>query len=91
MPPYLLVHNTDHLAAAMLSVRPLSRTELKKKLHETDLTWEVAERTVLDCERLGFVNDPETAEFYVRSMRNRGDGSKKIKMKQFHKIKNPNL
>lgn len=54
---------------------------MKKKLHEKELTWEVAERTVLDCERLGFVNDPETAESYVRSMRNRGDGSKKIKMK----------
>lgn len=69
------------MAAAMLSVRPLSRAELKKKLHDKELTWETAEQTVLDCERLGFVNDPETAESYVRSMRNRGDGSKKIKTK----------
>ena len=69
------------LAAMMLSVRPLSRIELKKKLHDKELSWEVAEQTVLECERLGFVNDPETAESYVRSMRNRGDGSRKIKMK----------
>ena len=53
------------LAAMMLSVRPLSRAELKKKLHDKDLSWEVAEKTVLDCERLGFVNDPETAEAYI--------------------------
>ena len=69
------------LAAMMLSVRPLSRAELKKKLHDKDLSWEVAENTVLECERLGFVNDPDTAESYVRSMRNRGDGSRKIRMK----------
>ena len=69
------------IAAAMLSVRPLSRAELKKKLHDKDLDWAVAERTVLECERLGFVNDPDTAESYVRSMRNRGDGSRKIRMK----------
>lgn len=69
------------LAAMMLSVRPLSRAELKKKLHDKELSWEVAEKTVLDCERLGFVNDPETAEAYIRSMRNRGDGSRKIRMK----------
>ena len=67
------------LAAMMLSVRPLSRAELKKKLHEKELTWEIAEQTVLECERLGFVNDPDTAEAYVRSMRNRGDGSRKIR------------
>ena len=65
----------------MLSVRPLSRAELKKKLHDKELSWEIAEKTVLDCERLGFVNDPDTAESYVRSMRNRGDGSRKIRMK----------
>ena len=69
------------LAAMMLSVRPLSRAELKKKLHDKELSWEVAENTVLECERLGFVNDPDTAESYVRSMRNRGDGSRKIRMK----------
>ena len=69
------------IAAAMLSVRPLSRAELKKKLHDKDLTWAVAEQTVLECERLGFVNDPDTAESYVRSMRNRGDGTRKIRMK----------
>ena len=51
----------------MLSVRPLSRAELKKKLHDKELSWEVAEKTVLDCERLGFVNDPETAESAQRS------------------------
>jgi SOS response regulatory protein OraA/RecX len=69
------------IAAAMLSVRPLSRAELKRKLHDKDLTWETAEQTVSECERLGFINDPDTAESYVRSMRNRGDGSRKIKMK----------
>lgn len=69
------------LAAMMLSARPLSRAELKRKLHDKELTWEVAENTVLECERLGFVNDPDTAESYVRSMRNRGDGSRKIRMK----------
>ena len=69
------------LAARMLSVRPLSHAELKKKLHDKDLTWEVAEKAVLECERLGFVNDPDTAESYVRSMRNRGNGSRKIRMK----------
>lgn len=69
------------IAAAMLSVRPLSRAELKRKLHEKEISWENAEKTVLECERFGFINDPETAESYVRSMRNRGDGSKKIRMK----------
>lgn len=69
------------LAAMMLSVRPLSRAELKRKLHDKELSWEVAENTVLECERLGFINDPDTAESYVRSMRNRGDGSRKIRMK----------
>lgn len=69
------------LAAMMLSVRPLSRAELKKKLHDKELSWETAEKTVLECERLGFINDPDTAESYIRSMRNRGDGSRKIRMK----------
>ena len=69
------------IAASLLSARPLSRAELKKKLHDRELSWTVAEQTVLDCERLGFINDPDTAESYVRSMRNRGDGARKIRMK----------
>jgi len=68
-------------AARILMQRPLSRAALKKKLHDREISWKEAEATAQECERLGFLNDAETAQNQVRSMRNGGDGSRKIRMK----------
>ncbi len=68
-------------AAKLLSMRPLARLELKRKLADKGFSWAVAESTAAECERLGFLNDSQTAESAIAMMRSRGDGARKIRMK----------
>ena len=67
-------------AVAILTRQAVSRQFLKKKLHDKGFSWKTAEETAQECERYGYVNDKLTAESKVGFMRDRGDGSRKIKL-----------
>ena len=66
-------------AVAILTRQAVSRQLLKKKLHDKGFSWKTAEETAQECERYGYVNDKLTAESKVGFMRDRGDGSRKIR------------
>lgn len=67
-------------AVAILTRQAVSRQFLKKKLHDKGFSWKTAEETARECERYGYINDKLTAESKVGFMRDRGDGSRKIKL-----------
>lgn len=67
-------------AVAILTRQAVSRQLLKKKLHDKGFSWKTAEETAQECERYGYINDKLTAESKVGFMRDRGDGSRKIKL-----------
>lgn len=67
-------------AVGILTRQAVSRQMLKKKLHDKGFSWKTAEETAQECERYGYVNDKLTAESKVGFMRDRGDGSRKIRL-----------
>ena len=67
-------------AVLLLTRQPMSRLALKKKLHDKGFSWKDSEDTVAECERYGSINDKLVAEAKVAMMRDRGDGSRKIKL-----------
>lgn len=67
-------------AVVLLSRQPMSRLALRKKLHDKGFSWKESEDAVSECERYGYVNDRLIAESKVALMRDRGDGSRKIKL-----------
>lgn len=67
-------------AVMLLTKQPMSRLALKKKLHDKGFSWKDSEETVAECERYGYINDKLIAEAKVALMRDRGDGSRKIKL-----------
>ena len=67
-------------AVVLLTKQPMSRLALKKKLCDKGYSATEAEETVSECERYGYINDKLIAEAKVAMMRDRGDGSRKIKL-----------
>lgn len=67
-------------AVVLLTKQPMARLALQKKLRDKGYSAKEAEETVSECERYGYINDKLIAEAKVAMMRDRGDGSRKIKL-----------
>ncbi len=67
-------------AVLLLTKQPMSRLALEKKLRDKGFSRREAEEALLECERYGYIDDARTAELKVALMRDRGDGSRKIKL-----------
>lgn len=67
-------------AVLLLTRQPMSRLALEKKLRDKGFSRTVAEETLRECERYGYIDDSRMAEAKVAMMRDRGDGARKIKL-----------
>ena len=67
-------------ALRILTRRDHSRYELVQKLKQRSFSREDIDAAVSACERLDYIDDPRTAKVYIRQLKRKGYGKKRIKL-----------
>ena len=67
-------------ALRILTRRDHSRYELVRKLKQRGFSIEDIDDAVADCERLDYINDERTVKAYIRQLKRKGYGKKRIQL-----------
>ena len=67
-------------ALRILTRRDHSRYELVRKLKQRGFSVEDIDHAVADCERFDYINDWRTAKVYIRQLKRKGYGKKRIQL-----------
>ena len=67
-------------ALRILTRRDLSRYELVQKLKQRGFSKDLIDDSVSACERFDYINDIRTAQVYIRQLKRKGYGKKRIKL-----------
>ena len=67
-------------ALRILTRRDHSRYELVRKLKQRGFSIEDIDDAVADCERLDYINDERTVKVYIRQLKRKGYGKKRIQL-----------
>lgn len=68
-------------ALRILTRRDHSQYELVQKLKQRGFSQEVIDDAISACKRLDYINDKRTAQVYIRQLKRKGYGKKRIKLK----------
>ena len=66
-------------ALRILTRRDHSRYELVRKLKQRGFSGDAIEKAISSCERFDYINDERTAKVYIRQLKRKGYGKKRIK------------
>ena len=67
-------------ALRILTRRDHSRYELVQKLNQRGFSREDIDNAISACERFDYINDIRTAQMYIRQLKRKGYGKKRIKL-----------
>ena len=67
-------------ALRILTRRDHSRYELTRKLKQRGYSREVIDEALSSCERLDYINDERTARVYIRQLKRKAYGKKRIQL-----------
>ena len=67
-------------ALCILTPRDHSRYELVRKLKQRGFSKEDIDRAVSSCEQFDYINDERTARVYIRQLKRKGYGEKRIRL-----------
>ena len=67
-------------ALRILTRRDHSRYELVQKLNQRGFSREDIDNAISACERFDYINDIRTAQMYIRQLKHKGYGKKRIKL-----------
>jgi regulatory protein len=74
-------HKTAYSAALrILTRRDHSRYELVQKLKQRGFSGDAIDNAISSCERFDYINDERTARIYIRQLKRKGYGKKRIKL-----------
>jgi len=65
-------------AVRVLARRSHTKYEIRQKLRQRGFSTDVISKVLSECERLNYVNDEETARIYLRELRSKGYGPRRI-------------
>ncbi len=66
-------------AARILARRDHTRYEIRRKLKQRKFPAAVVDAVIAECERLRYIDDDETARFYLKELVRRGFGAERIR------------
>jgi regulatory protein len=66
-------------AIHLLSRRNHTKYEIRQKLKQRGFIAEIISRVLAECERLNYVDDEKTAQFYLRELGAKGYGKQRIR------------
>ena len=66
-------------ALRILTPRDHSKYELVQKLKQRGFSREVIDAAISSCERFDYINDERTAQIYIRQLKRKGYGKKRIR------------
>ena len=67
-------------ALRILTPRDHSKYELVKKLKQRGFSREDIDAAISSCERFDYINDERTAQIYIRQLKRKGYGKKRIQL-----------
>ncbi len=67
-------------ALRILTPRDHSKYELVQKLKQRGFSREVIDAAISSCERFDYINDERTAQVYIRQLKRKGYGKKRIRL-----------
>ena len=67
-------------AVRLLSRRNHTTREIRQKLRQRGFDADTISRVLSECERLNYLNDEQTARFYIRELVAKGYGPRRIRM-----------
>ena len=67
-------------ALRILTPRDHSKYELVKKLKQRGFSREDIDAAISSCERFDYINDERTAQVYIRQLKRKGYGKKRIRL-----------
>jgi len=67
-------------ALRILTPRDHSKYELVQKLKQRGFSREVIDDAISSCERFDYINDERTAQVYIRQLKRKGYGKKRIRL-----------
>jgi len=67
-------------AIRLLTRRDHSGYELTQKLKQRDFAVDIVDKTIAECRRLNYLNDDRTARGFVRELKRKGYGKKRIQL-----------
>ncbi len=72
--------NAMNIVVRLLSRRNHTKHEIRQKLKQRGIAADVISYVISECERLSYVNDEQTGRFYIRELRSKGYGIRRIRM-----------
>ena len=69
-----------NIALRILTPRDHSKYELVQKLKQRGFSREVIDAAISSCERFDYINDERTAQVYIRQVKRKGYGKKRIQL-----------
>ncbi len=80
-----------NVAVRLLSRRNHTKHEIRQKLRQRGFDAEAIAKVISECERFNYVNDEQTAQYYLRELQTKGYGRSRIRFSMKKKGLNEEL
>ncbi|QTA88139.1 regulatory protein RecX [Desulfonema magnum] len=78
-------------AVRLLSRRNHTKYEIRQKLKQRGFVAEVITKVISECEQFNYINDEQTAQYYLRELQTKGYGLRRIRFSMKKKGLNEEL